>query len=69
MGLRLLDMGVSNENFRQRFGISIQDVFPKEINELIDLGLITWKGAERNILCLTRRGCLMGNQVFLRFVD
>jgi oxygen-independent coproporphyrinogen-3 oxidase len=69
MGLRLLDMGVSNENFRQRFGISIQDVFPKEINELIDLGLIAWKGAESNNLCLTKRGCLMGNQVFLRFVD
>jgi len=49
-------------------------VFGKEINELIGLGLLEqvpsptgrWAGVR---LRITRRGRLIGNQVFMRFVD
>lgn len=69
MGLRLLEEGVSKTTFQQRFGKSIEDVFPREINELMKLNLVTWKGINNDRLCLTRRGNLVGNQVFMYFVD
>jgi len=69
LGLRLLEQGVSNADFKNRFGISIQDAYNQEINELLKLELVTWKGREKDYLCLTERGCLLGNQVFLYFVD
>jgi oxygen-independent coproporphyrinogen-3 oxidase len=65
-GLRLTREGVSAETFRERFGQEMQAVFGKEIEELIRLGLLAWQ-AER--LCLTRRGRLLGNQAFMRFVE
>jgi oxygen-independent coproporphyrinogen III oxidase len=69
MGLRLLLHGVSNSDFQKRFDCSIYDVFRKEITELTNLGLVTWKGKNNDHLCLTRRGCMLGNQVFQYFVD
>jgi oxygen-independent coproporphyrinogen III oxidase len=69
MGLRLLQHGVSNSDFQKRFDCSINDVFLKEITKLINLGLVTWKGEKNDHLCLTRRGCMVGNQVFQYFVD
>jgi len=69
MGLRLLEQGVSATGFEQRFGVAMQSVFPKEITELIKLGLVDWRGEKKDHLCLTKRGCLMGNQVFMYFVD
>jgi oxygen-independent coproporphyrinogen III oxidase len=69
MGLRLLQQGISNLSFKMRFGMEILDAFPKEINELEALGLVMWHGIEKKNLCLTRRGCLLGNQVFMRFVN
>ena len=65
-GLRLTREGVSTETFRERFGQEIIDVFGKEIEDLIRLGLLE-KQAGRVVL--TRRGRLLGNQVFMRFVD
>jgi oxygen-independent coproporphyrinogen-3 oxidase len=65
-GLRLTHEGVSPETFLKRFDRRIEDVFGKEIADLIRLGLLTWQ-AER--LCLTRRGRLLGNQAFARFVN
>jgi oxygen-independent coproporphyrinogen-3 oxidase len=64
-GLRLTHEGVSADDFANRFGISMRDVFGREISELIDLGLLEWGG---EVLRLTRRGRLLGNQVFMRFV-
>jgi oxygen-independent coproporphyrinogen III oxidase len=69
MGLRLLNQGIINAVFQKRFGCSIEDAFPKQITELIGLGLVTWKGEKKDHLCLTRRGCMVGNQVFQYFVD
>lgn len=69
-GLRLTREGVSDEEFQARFGRSMLEVYPREIDELLKLGLIencTWPGVPA-ILRLTQRGRLLGNQVFMRFV-
>jgi oxygen-independent coproporphyrinogen-3 oxidase len=65
-GLRLTQEGVSTSKFEQRFGRPLRDVFGNEIGELTRLGLLEWSG---DSLRLTRRGRLLGNQVFMRFVD
>ncbi len=69
MGLRLLKQGVSAPGFEQRFGVAMQSVFSKEITELLKLGLVDWRGEKKDHLCLTDRGCLLGNQVFIYFID
>ena len=78
LGLRLTDEGVSAERFRQRFGMKLEDVFGKEIDELMRLGLLEYaltqyplsQGEEAGMrVRLTKRGRLLGNQVFMRFVD
>ena len=69
MGLRLVQQGVSNSEFQERFGKSIPDVFSKEVDELLRIGLMEWAGVNNGYLRLTKRGILMGNQVFMRFVD
>ena len=82
-GLRLTHEGVSAEFFCKRFGVELQEVFGKEIDELVALGLLEWAdltphppfpareggaGGDRS-LRLTARGRLLGNQVFMRFVE
>ncbi|MBL6961010.1 MAG: radical SAM family heme chaperone HemW [Anaerolineales bacterium] len=76
MGLRLTNEGVSAEAFHTRFGRSLENVFSKEIDELIGLGLLEWADKKTSevsktseVLRLTPRGRLLGNQVFLRFVE
>jgi len=64
-GLRLTREGVSPETFQKRFGREMETEFGREIEDLIRLGLLEWQ-AER--LCLTRRGRLLGNQAFARFI-
>ena len=71
-GLRLTQEGVSSEDFQTRFGISMRDAYGKEIEELLKLKLVESKtsGSFKNseVLTLTQRGRLLGNQVFMRFV-
>jgi oxygen-independent coproporphyrinogen-3 oxidase len=68
--LRLVGAGVADSDFRSRFGAGLSDVFPKEIGELLSAGLIEKKTSDDSeVFRLTRRGRLLGNQVFLRFVD
>ena len=71
-GLRLTQEGVSTQEFQNRFGQSMQDVFGKEISELLRLGLLEKQTSEvyetSEVLRLTKRGRLLGNQVFMRFV-
>jgi oxygen-independent coproporphyrinogen-3 oxidase len=64
-GLRLTHEGIRASAFRERFGEELEDVFDKEIKELLGYQLLEWAG-ER--LRLTVRGRLLGNQVFMRFV-
>ena len=71
-GLRLTQEGVSVDEFQLRFGTSMREVYEKEITELLTLGLIENEISEfsknSEILRLTKRGRLLGNQVFMRFV-
>jgi putative oxygen-independent coproporphyrinogen III oxidase len=75
MGLRLTGEGILAGNFRHRFGRELTDVYGAEISDLIRLGLLTWAesrtselGKSSEVLKLTVRGRLLGNQVFMRFV-
>jgi oxygen-independent coproporphyrinogen-3 oxidase len=82
-GLRLTREGVNAAAFAARFGEHPRDHFPHELEELTGLGLLEWAGAmasdepprrrERGpaaaeAIRLTRRGRLLGNQAFMRFV-
>lgn len=68
MGLRLIQEGVSNSVFQARFGKPLTDVYREEIEELGNLDLLEWAGVENDMLRLTPRGRLLGNQVFVRFI-
>lgn len=72
-GLRLTQEGVGEENFQVRFGRSMYDVYGKEIDELLKLGLIEnpsphGRGERGEGIRLSKHGRLLGNQVFVRFV-
>ncbi len=70
--LRLTNAGVAESDFRLRFGCGLQDVYSKELGELIGNGLLEKKTSESKIdsdvYRLSKRGRLLGNQVFMRFV-
>ncbi len=72
--LRLTNAGVVESDFRLRFGSGLLDVYPMEIGELIRDGLLEFAKTpeffENSGVCwrLTKRGRLLGNQVFMRFV-
>jgi oxygen-independent coproporphyrinogen-3 oxidase len=76
-GLRLTQEGVSEHEFQARFGKTMRAVYEKEIEELLKLGLLeehespspSGSGVKGKGVRLTQRGRLLGNQVFLRFVD
>jgi len=63
--LRLVEAGVSAADFKSRFGSGLMDVYGGEMEELIHLGLLEGDGES---IKLTKRGRLLGNQVFMRFV-
>ena len=71
-GLRLTQEGVSENEFQARFGKALREVYGSEIEELLKMGLIENKTSEfsknSEVLRLTKRGRLLGNQVFMRFV-
>jgi oxygen-independent coproporphyrinogen-3 oxidase len=74
-GLRLTREGISLNEFEKRFGENLLDVFGKEIDELLKLGLVeradsplpSGEGLGVRVK-LTPRARLLGNQVFMRFV-
>jgi oxygen-independent coproporphyrinogen-3 oxidase len=73
--LRLVDVGVSESDFKLRFGSGLLDVYQEEIKALIKDGLLEWKKqtsevsrSASEVLRLTKRGRLLGNQVFIKFV-
>ncbi len=69
MSLRLTREGVTEVDFQERFGQSLEALFASEIKELQGYGLLEWVGeAPRRRLRLTPRGRLLGNQVFMRFL-
>lgn len=68
MGLRLVQEGVSDLRFAERFGQSLRRVFGRQIDRLIAFGLLEWTGEGEDTLRLTKRGKLLGNQVFMEFL-
>ncbi|MFW6082885.1 MAG: radical SAM family heme chaperone HemW [Chloroflexota bacterium] len=64
LGLRLAE-GINAEEFLARFGVGLQDLYGSELGDLSRLGLLSWDG---EVARLTRRGRLLGNQVFERFL-
>ena len=74
-GLRLTREGIAVPAFRQRFGRELLEVYSKEIQDLIRLGLLEWHSetseglSSSEVLRLTRWGRLLGNQVFMRFIE
>jgi oxygen-independent coproporphyrinogen-3 oxidase len=69
VGLRLCEQGVTQEAFYQRFNTSLEDLFHNPINTLMQRGLVEWADGEDKPLRLTRKGRLLGNQVFMEFID
>ena len=65
LGLRLLD-GLRTEDFRCRFGDDPTELYGPQIKELGELGLLE---RSNGVLRLTPQGCLLANQVFIRFLD
>lgn len=68
VGLRLTDEGVSEIEFDRRFGRELKEVYEGPIHNLVGAGLLEWTGADDPHLRLTRRGRLLGNQVFVQFI-
>jgi len=64
LGLRLTE-GVALDGFRARFGVGLEERYAQEISELTAWGLLEVSGGR---LRLTKRGHLLANEAFLRFL-
>ena len=64
LGLRLSE-GVCLEGIRSRFGIDLLKHYSQQVDETAALGLLEYSGQR---IRLTRRGRLLGNEVFWRFL-
>lgn len=64
LGLRLME-GISNRRFKERWGLSLDEVYGEEIKQLIQKGLL-----ERysDGIRLTREGRFLSNEVFVSFL-
>lgn len=67
MGLRLVQEGVSEQDFQERFKTSLEDEFGPVIGKLMKKGLLEHLH-DKQLLRLTPRGRLLGNQVFCEFI-
>ena len=69
VGLRLTNEGICEDNFKKQFGLSLTEVYPNEIMELINQKVLEWVLIDNRMhLRLTKEGRLLGNQVFLQFI-
>ena len=64
LGLRMTE-GVSDAAFRKMHGISIHDVFGKQLEKPIRLGLVEW---HNGFLRLTRKGMDVQNSVLVELL-
>ena len=65
LGLRTKD-GVVYKKFKIRFKVDINNIFHKQINKLINLGLLQ---KDNYRIKLTKKGVFLANTVFREFVD
>lgn len=68
IGLRLTEEGVSESDFFNRFGRTMDSVFSKQIQTLLKHGLLERVPQKQDRLHLSEQGRLLGNQVFIEFV-
>lgn len=68
MGLRLTQEGVTAKNFAERFGQNLQEVYASQIGKMQDLRLLESLNGDQKAIRLTKRGRLLGNQVFVEFI-
>ncbi len=64
MGMRLNE-GVSRARFVERFGVGLDFVFPNEVSRLLETGLVE---VTDEVIRLSERGRLLGNEVFAEFI-
>lgn len=65
LGLRTKD-GVGYKKYKTRFGVNLNDIFSKQVNKLVNLGLLQKDDFK---IKLTKRGIFLANTVFREFVD
>jgi oxygen-independent coproporphyrinogen-3 oxidase len=64
LGLRLCE-GIDPDDFRRRFDVDIQAHYRPQIEEMVEAGLLE---QAKGYIRLTRRGRLLSNEVFWRFL-
>ncbi|OCA91165.1 coproporphyrinogen III oxidase [Bacillus sp. FJAT-27225] len=64
LGLRKVE-GVSKGHFQRKFGVSLDSIFPGQLEELSKKGLLE---ADGDSVRLTRIGRMLGNEVFQEFL-
>ena len=67
LGLRMLEEGITEERFRERFGAEMRDIFSRELRHLERKELVYW--SEDGRLCLSLDKVMVANQAFIEFVD
>ena len=67
MSLRLTEEGVNLDDFHARYGIPLQSLFGEQVQRFTTRGLLEYSEHGKH-LRLTKRGRLLGNQVFLEFI-
>jgi oxygen-independent coproporphyrinogen III oxidase len=65
LGLRLLQRGISLNEYRARFGTDLRDRYAADLARLHDAGLIS---LEDDLMRLTPHGALLSNEVFTAFI-
>ena len=65
LGLRLVHEGVERVRFRNRYGVDVLEVYPETIERFRQMDLLT---IDKDRLCLTGRGLMVGNQIFAEFL-
>ncbi len=64
LGLRLVE-GIRPGEFFERFGVTLESLYQPQIDEMVAAGLLERCG---DVVRLTQRGRLLGNEVFQRFL-
>ncbi len=68
MGLRLVQEGLRDDIFKEKYGESLFSVYEKQIEDLVRLGLLEVVEGDVRAIRLTKHGRMVGNQVFMRFL-
>lgn len=68
LGLRLTKEGIARSHYIEQYQLDFYHQFGKVIDQMVCDGLLEWLETEKQTLRLTRRGRLLGNQVFMHFV-